>query len=224
MKIRILLFILCMNFSVLAQEQKMSAAEISAFKTSVEKETKTIQSLKTDFIQYKHLSFLSKDIETSGKMYFKSPNLLNWQYTNPYQYSIIFKNNKVYINDQGKKSSSSENFQGQRCGGIEEHRGFFDGCQLREREEDIWQGSTQDRKACCSQSCSEVRCCRQDGHLEAHERRTRKSVARNARHSQGRKHRYRGGDRRRGSRHIGCRKERQEEGKDQRLAIAAVGW
>jgi outer membrane lipoprotein carrier protein len=38
-------------------------------------------------------------------MYFKSPNLLNWQYTNPYQYSIIFENNKVYINDQGKKSS-----------------------------------------------------------------------------------------------------------------------
>lgn len=105
MKIRILLVVLCMNFVVFAQEQKMSAAEISTFKTSVEKETKTIKSLKTDFIQYKHLSFLSKDIETSGKMYFKSPNLLNWQYTNPYQYSIIFKNNKVYINDQGKKSS-----------------------------------------------------------------------------------------------------------------------
>ena len=79
MKIRILLVVLCMNFVVFAQEQKMSAAEISTFKTSVEKETKTIKSLKTDFIQYKHLSFLSKDIETSGKMYFKSPNLLNWK-------------------------------------------------------------------------------------------------------------------------------------------------
>jgi outer membrane lipoprotein carrier protein len=31
--------------------------------------------------------------------------MLNWQYTKPYQYSIIFKNNKVYINDQGNKST-----------------------------------------------------------------------------------------------------------------------
>ena len=67
-----LLFVLCMNFTVFAQEQKMSATEISSFKTAVDKETKTIKSLKTDFIQYKHLSFLSKDIETSGKMYLKS--------------------------------------------------------------------------------------------------------------------------------------------------------
>lgn len=88
-----------------AQETKMTTAEITKFKNAVEKEAKTIKSIKTDFIQYKHLDFLSKDIETSGKMTFKSPNLLNWQYTSPYQYSIVFKNNKVYINDQGKKST-----------------------------------------------------------------------------------------------------------------------
>lgn len=94
-----------MSLTLFAQEQKLSASEIAAFKATVEKETKTIKSLKTDFIQYKHLDFLSKDIETSGKMYFKQPNLLNWQYTKPYQYSIVFKNNKVYINDQGNKST-----------------------------------------------------------------------------------------------------------------------
>ena len=89
----------------LAQEQKMSLPEINNFKTSVEKETKNIKTLKTDFIQYKHMDFLSKDIETSGKMAFRAPNVLNWQYTKPYQYSIVFKNNKIYINDQGNKST-----------------------------------------------------------------------------------------------------------------------
>ena len=98
-----------MSLSIFAQEQKMSASEISVFKATIEKETKNIKSLKTDFIQYKHLDFLSKDIETSGKMYFKQPNLLNWQYTKPYQYSIVFKNNKVYINDQGNKSTVDAN-------------------------------------------------------------------------------------------------------------------
>lgn len=106
MKTRIFLLLCCMmNLSVFSQEQKMSASEITSFKATVEKEAKNIKSLKTDFVQYKHLDFLSKDIETSGKMYFKQPNLLNWQYTKPYQYSIVFKNNKVYINDQGNKST-----------------------------------------------------------------------------------------------------------------------
>lgn len=90
---------------MVAQEQKMSAVEITSFKAEVEKESKSIKTIKTDFIQYKHMDFLSKDIETSGKMSFKTPNLLNWQYTKPYNYSIVFKNNKVYINDQGKKNT-----------------------------------------------------------------------------------------------------------------------
>lgn len=102
-----LFFLIISLFSLvgLAQEQKMSTSEINGFKATVEKETKSIKTLKTDFIQYKHMDFLSKDIETSGKMAFKAPNVLNWQYTKPYQYSIIFKNNKIYINDQGNKST-----------------------------------------------------------------------------------------------------------------------
>ncbi|TGD59167.1 LolA family protein [Flavobacterium humi] len=103
-KTAVVLFLLC-SLGIWAQEQKMSASEVANFKATVEKESRNIKSLKTDFIQYKHLDFLSKDIETSGKMAFKAPNLLNWQYTKPYQYSIVFKNNKVYINDQGNKST-----------------------------------------------------------------------------------------------------------------------
>ena len=80
--------------TIFAQEQRMSAAEIKIFKQTIVNETTIIKSIKTDFIQFKHLDFLSKDIETSGKMVFKSPNLLNWQYTTPYQYSIVFKSNK----------------------------------------------------------------------------------------------------------------------------------
>lgn len=107
MKSRVIAFFFLIFVSniMVAQEQKMSAAEITSFKTEVEKESKSIKTIKTDFIQYKHMDFLSKDIETSGKMSFKAPNLLNWQYTKPYNYSIVFKNNKVYINDQGKKNT-----------------------------------------------------------------------------------------------------------------------
>lgn len=97
------LFLISTAF-VVAQEQKMSTAEITAFKNAVNTVAKNTKSLTTDFVQYKHMDFLSKDIETSGKMAFKTPGMLLWQYTKPYQYSVIFKNNKIAINDAGKKS------------------------------------------------------------------------------------------------------------------------
>src|SRR6476620_9296316 len=95
MKIKIylvVLFLIGYQFKSLAQEQKMSESEITVFKQA-------------DSVEYKHLDFLSKDIETSGKMVFKEPNSLLWQYKKPYNYSIVFKNGKISINDEGKKSA-----------------------------------------------------------------------------------------------------------------------
>ncbi|WP_163398595.1 outer membrane lipoprotein carrier protein LolA [Flavobacterium fluviatile] len=105
MKTKIALLILFISGSLFAQEQKMTAAEISKFKEDVNVVSKKIKTLSTDFVQYKHLDFLSKDIETSGKMFFKEPALLSWQYKKPYNYSIVFKNGKILINDEGKKSA-----------------------------------------------------------------------------------------------------------------------
>ncbi len=105
MKYFILLTLFLYSQNSFSQDQKMTAAEISQFKTTTEKATKTVKTIKTDFTQYKHLTFLEKDIESSGKMIFKTPSSLNWKYVNPYQYSIIFKSNKIYINDQGNKST-----------------------------------------------------------------------------------------------------------------------
>jgi len=96
---------LFLSFGVFSQEQKMSEIEISTFKNSVNETAKNTKTLSTDFTQLKHMDFLSKDIETSGKMNFKAPNMLQWQYVKPYQYSIVFKNNKIFINDAGKKNN-----------------------------------------------------------------------------------------------------------------------
>lgn len=108
MKIRIGLLVLFLSIfsnSSYAQEQKMSESEITAFKLTVNAVSKKIKTLSTDFVQYKHMDFLSKDIETSGKMIFKEPSLLIWQYKKPYNYTIVFKNGKILINDEGKKST-----------------------------------------------------------------------------------------------------------------------
>ncbi len=89
----------------MGQEQRMSTAEITSFKQSVAAVSKNTKTLSADFIQYKHMEFLSNDIETSGSMIYKAPSMLQWQYTKPYNYTIVFKNGKILINDAGKKSS-----------------------------------------------------------------------------------------------------------------------
>jgi len=101
----IYIFLLFAMVAGFAQEQKMSGAEATAFKNAVNATAKSTKTLTTDFVQYKHMDFLSKDIETLGKMSFKAPSMLLWQYTKPYQYSVVFKNNKISINDAGKKSA-----------------------------------------------------------------------------------------------------------------------
>jgi outer membrane lipoprotein-sorting protein len=108
MKIRkyiLALFLSINSLAVFAQEQKMSDSEMAIFKQNVNTVAKKIQTLSADFVQYKHMDFLSKDIETSGKMFFKEPNFLKWQYKKPYNYVIIFKNGKILIDDEGKKSA-----------------------------------------------------------------------------------------------------------------------
>lgn len=87
-----------------AQETIMNAQEISSFKDKVVASAKTTKTIKTDFVQYKHLDFLAEDVKTWGKMVFKAPNLVKWEYTKPYQYSIIFKKDALLINDGGTKS------------------------------------------------------------------------------------------------------------------------
>ncbi|MCF6306411.1 MAG: outer membrane lipoprotein carrier protein LolA [Flavobacteriaceae bacterium] len=106
---------LFLTFGANAQEVKMNASEISSFKNQIKEVSEKTKTITSDFIQYKHLDFLTEDIKTSGKMTFKAPNWVKWEYTKPYQYSVIFKDNVLLINDGGTKSdvkiSSSKLFK-----------------------------------------------------------------------------------------------------------------
>lgn len=100
----LIITLLIVSFSVNAQETKMNLSEIEAFRTQITEVSENTKSITADFIQYKHLDFLTSDIETSGNMAFKAPNWVKWEYTDPYVYSIIFKEDQLLINDDGTKS------------------------------------------------------------------------------------------------------------------------
>lgn len=99
-----ILFLILSVAILSAQENVMTNAEIAIFKEKVIQEAKTTKSINTDFTQYKHLDFLSNDVKTSGKMFFKAPHHVRWEYTHPYLYSVVFSEDQLLINDGGSKS------------------------------------------------------------------------------------------------------------------------
>ena len=74
-------------------------------KENVINKAESTTSIISEFIQFKHLDFLSNDIKSSGKLFYKEPDLIKWEYEEPFIYSAIFKGDKLYINDGGKKSN-----------------------------------------------------------------------------------------------------------------------
>jgi outer membrane lipoprotein carrier protein lolA len=100
---KLLIFLsFCAPLAVSAQA--LTEVQIRDFKAQTMAKNKSIQTMQANFTQKKHLDFMSKDIETFGKMAFTKPDKLNWQYTKPYQYRIVFQKDKITVNDAGNIS------------------------------------------------------------------------------------------------------------------------
>ncbi len=98
-----LLSLLFFSGTALAQIQ-MSTGEATALRAKVKAQAEVTKTISSDFTQYKHLDFLSNDIKSKGTLAFKAPNIVKWEYTTPFSYSVLFKDEKLFINDNGSKS------------------------------------------------------------------------------------------------------------------------
>ncbi|WP_223032193.1 LolA family protein [Hanstruepera marina] len=101
---RRLCFILILVSTTVMAQTPLNNSESRMLIKRVKDKALTTKTILSDFTQYKHLDFLTNDIITHGNLSFKAPDLVKWEYTNPYSYSVIFKNETLYINDEGNKS------------------------------------------------------------------------------------------------------------------------
>lgn len=101
---RKLLYLLIFVSSVIQAQSPLSTSESNTLIILVKDRALTTKTILSDFTQYKHLDFLTNDIVSKGKLSFKSPNLVKWEYTSPFNYTVIFKNETLYVNDEGNKS------------------------------------------------------------------------------------------------------------------------
>lgn len=69
----------------------------------------SLNTITSDFIQHKHLDYLSVVIESKGKFWFSKPATLRWEYTDPFKYLILINNGKITIKDDEKKNEFDVN-------------------------------------------------------------------------------------------------------------------
>ncbi len=102
---RKLVYILFFTVFAVQAQTPMNSTEAMTLKSKVKALATTTKTISSDFVQYKHLDFLDNDIETSGKLAFKAPDLVKWEYVAPFKYSVLFKDETLFINDEGNKSN-----------------------------------------------------------------------------------------------------------------------
>lgn len=98
-------FVFLLILSGFANAQ-LNSAEIKKLKSNINSATADLTSLQSDFTQTKHLDFMENDVKSSGKLYFKSKSKIRWEYSSPFKYYVIFNNEKMFVNDNGKKKET----------------------------------------------------------------------------------------------------------------------
>jgi outer membrane lipoprotein carrier protein len=82
----------------------LTDAEAVKFQEIIFKRANSMESLSSEFIQTKYIKMMKGAAISSGSLYYRAPDVLKWEYRNPYNYKILFKDDQLIINDDGDKS------------------------------------------------------------------------------------------------------------------------
>ncbi len=106
--------------TVSAQRRQLTAAEAAVLKEKTSAHAKSLQSLESKFTQTKQLSYLDEAVQSAGKLYFKAPKKIRWEYTHPSPYTVVFNGDKMYTRDERGKIASTDLAANRRLKGLNE--------------------------------------------------------------------------------------------------------
>lgn len=97
----------CLALQVAAQSGFKPVSDLEGFKKQFAKAAQQTQSVKSDFVQEKHLSLLADKIVSKGKFWFKKENRVRMEYASPTYYLMIINGKNVRIKDARTDKSIS---------------------------------------------------------------------------------------------------------------------
>lgn len=75
--------------------RRLSDEELDSLLTGIEKELGTLKSLRTEFVQEKHLSIFSDVIKAKGLCLFRAPDMVRFEISEPFQSVLVARHKKV---------------------------------------------------------------------------------------------------------------------------------
>ena len=69
----------------------LTEAETIKFKEIVSKRSDALESLSSDFLQTKYIKMMKGAAISSGRLYYLAPDILKWEYRQPYNYKNLLK-------------------------------------------------------------------------------------------------------------------------------------
>jgi len=99
----IFLSIFIIPFLSFAQEKGFkSIKDPKEFNIKFDENVKKLISIKSDFTQEKHLSFMQDSILSKGIFRYKKQDKIRLEYITPFKYLMVLNNGKIYIKDGAK--------------------------------------------------------------------------------------------------------------------------
>jgi outer membrane lipoprotein carrier protein len=89
--------------SISAQNNFIPIQNQEKFKNEFANYGNNLLSLSSNFIQEKHLEYLSSSIISEGKLWYKKDSMVRWEYIKPFKYLIVKNKNKITITDENRK-------------------------------------------------------------------------------------------------------------------------
>ncbi|MEC3881146.1 outer membrane lipoprotein carrier protein LolA [Parapedobacter sp. 10938] len=90
-----------------AQHKALNTEESAALKAKITASTQNLQSLQSDFTQTKQLSYMDNAIRSTGKLYFKAPGKIRWEYVSPTNYVVIFDGQTMHTVEGGRTKTTN---------------------------------------------------------------------------------------------------------------------
>ena len=115
-KILLSLIVLFLGAPLFAQEAgstEVTGDKKTALVNSMEKAHKQLTTLSANFTQVKTSTLFTEKVVQKGKLNYKAPNQLRWEYTSPKAMTVIFSNGKVLLKTEKGTTSNPNKMLGE---------------------------------------------------------------------------------------------------------------
>ena len=97
--------LLCVTMSAQTSYQAATEAQKKEIVDKITQAANAMKTMQCDFTQEKELSFMNDKVVSEGKMYYKQPNKIRWEYTKPLAY-VFAMDGKNIIMDAGNNQTT----------------------------------------------------------------------------------------------------------------------